>query len=427
MHPVGWRFESHRHALAARGIRTVYAAGKDEEVRVFVNCQRCGEKYLQRVIRPYAETKMESGIEYEGCPRCGAKSEAGSKQGYFRTKEEEGLLRRHYDEYVASLSADERAALEERVRVAELSRVERHRRAQKGRQKDVVPDGFMAAKGIRAIAANPMRPTDTDKPMKGWIAERKWDGSRVLAEVKDGKVLLLNRRGVVKNKVFPELEELKREVKGEAVLDGEVVVVRNSRDDFKALAEREHLKDAGKIAELRKKEPVRYVVFDILKKDGECLRERPLKERRKILYKTVDNNGFVRHATETTPGEARRLGAEGIVYKDPDSTYALGRSKAWRKYKFRKENDVVVTGYTPGTGKRKGLIGALEIGVPGKSLGRVGTGFDEAENRRLKRMLDRGAKPVIRVRYLKRGTRGAYREPVYLGLRNDIKAEETHV
>jgi bifunctional non-homologous end joining protein LigD len=369
MKPVGWRYESQRHSLAAKGIST--------------------------------------------------------GRGYFRTKEEERAMRERYEEYVASLSDEAKAELMEKLEGAEEEQFERRSRPHLGlprREKEE----FMALKSIRAVAADPMRPTDTDKPVKGWIAERKWDGSRVLAEVKGGKVLLMNRRGVVKNRVFPELEELKREVKGQAVLDGEVIVVRNSRDDFKALAEREHLKDAGKIAELRKKEPVRYVVFDILKKDGECLRGLPLRERKRILMQTVDNNGFVRHATETTPAEARRLGAEGIVYKNPESVYVLGRSKEWKKYKFRKENDVVVMGYTKGSGKRKGLIGALEIGVPGKSLGRVGTGFTADENKRLKRLVDRGVKPVIRVRYLKRGTRGAYREPVYLGLRNDIKAEDTH-
>ena len=290
---------------------------------------------------------------------------------------------------------------------------------------------YLAAKGIRSAASNPMRPVDTLHPVPGWIAERKWDGSRVLAEVKDGKVTLMNRRGVVKNSVFPELQELKKEVKGEALLDGEVIVVRNSHDEFKALAEREHLKDAAKIAELREKEPVRYVVFDILRKDGKDVTGLPLRERRKILYRTVDNDGYVRHATETTPAEARRLGAEGIVYKNPDSSYVQGRSKEWRKLKFRKENDVVVIGYERGKGKREGLVGALHIAVHTKGglkgVGKLGTGFDDEENMQLKRLIDRGTRPVVRVRYLKRGSQGAYREPVYVGLRTDIKAEDTHV
>lgn len=159
-----------------------------------------------------------------------------------------------------------------------------------------------------------------------------------------------------------------------------------------------------------------------------------MRERKRLLRKTVDGTGFVRHATTTTVGEAKRAGAEGIVYKDPESPYVLGRSKAWRKYKFRNEADVAILGYEPGKGKRKGVIGALRIGVydaRGKRyrpVGKVGTGFTEEMLRELTPKVKAAQRPLVaRVRYLKVGSQGALREPSFIALRQDIRPEATHL
>jgi bifunctional non-homologous end joining protein LigD len=272
-----------------------------------------------------------------------------------------------------------------------------------------------------------MRPVDVREAPKGdqWRIERKYDGTRMIAKVHDGKVHLTNRRGADKTKIFPELQELGKEVKGDAVLDGEVVVLRNGKDDFKALSERDRLQDPEKVRERMKTHPVHYIVFDVLKRNGEDVRKLPYAEREQIIDKMVDKKGYVRRVTKTTVAKARKEGAEGVVFKDKQSPYVEGKSNHWRKLKFKKIEDAVAVGYVPGEGKRKGLIGALKIAHHG-TQSKVGTGFTDRENKELKKMLDAGKKPVVRIEYLKRGSEGALREPSFVGLRTDITKREAN-
>lgn len=299
---------------------------------------------------------------------------------------------------------------------------------------------YLAAKGVKTRYSArkrfvPQRPVDTSVIPVGsqWTAERKWDGTRMMADVEGNNVLLVNRRQRVKSRQFPELQSLAKGVRGDAVLDGEVVVLKDGdRESFRDLSSREHTQDKGKIEVLARKKPATYIAFDILEVRGRSVKDRPLKERRSILRSVVSESPRlrivrVRRDIKKYARELRRKGAEGVVFKDENSKYHGGRSNAWRKLKFKKENDVVAVGYTEGTGKRKGLIGALKIAINGRPVGKVGTGFTDVENRALKRLLDKGKQPVIRVEHRGVGSRGRYREPVYVGLRTDIGKEETHV
>jgi bifunctional non-homologous end joining protein LigD len=99
-------------------------------------------------------------------------------------------------------------------------------------------------------------------------------------------------------------------------------------------------------------------------------------------------------------GEGRLLydhavanGLEGLIAKRVDSPYLVGkRSPAWRKVKIRRGQELVVGGWLPGEGNRTGTLGALLVGHHDDTglryAGRVGTGFNEAELRRLQRRLD---------------------------------------
>ena len=79
---------------------------------------------------------------------------------------------------------------------------------------------------------------------------------------------------------------------------------------------------------------------------------------------------------------AKSLGVEGMVAKLRRSRYEPGRrSSAWLKVKIRPEQELVVGGWTPGSGNARDL-GALAIGVyEGDKLrfaGKVGSGFTGA-------------------------------------------------
>jgi len=153
---------------------------------------------------------------------------------------------------------------------------------------------------------------------------------------------------------------------------------------------------------------------------------------------------------------AAERGLEGVVAKRLDSRYEPGkRTRTWIKVKVRRRQEMVVGGWLPGEGNRRGRIGALLVGYhdgPGGGpltfAGRVGTGFKDAELRRLGTLFDELATdecpfdpPPPRAEIL-RGPRwvrpdlvaelefgewtsdGRLRHPSYLGLRDDKDAQD---
>jgi hypothetical protein len=93
---------------------------------------------------------------------------------------------------------------------------------------------------VRSLAADgPMLPTLVDglPRREGWRYEPKWDGWRAIAVVDGGRVDLRSRRATDLAPYFPEL--LRPPVAladRRAVLDGEVVVLRDGRPDFDAIS-----------------------------------------------------------------------------------------------------------------------------------------------------------------------------------------------
>jgi len=63
-----------------------------------------------------------------------------------------------------------------------------------------------------------------------WIFEIKWDGIRAISHV-DDELKIINRNGKQLKYNFPELHELK-DLTREAVLDGEIIVMKEGKADF---------------------------------------------------------------------------------------------------------------------------------------------------------------------------------------------------
>ena len=128
-----------------------------------------------------------------------------------------------------------------------------------------------------------------------------------------------------------------------------------------------------------------YEVFDLLFLDGRSLLDEPLEERRRLLAEVLRVDPRVR-LSEDIAGDgiaffeaAKARGLEGVMAKDRRSTYLPGkRSMAWQKIKIRPEQELVVGGFTRGTGSAVDL-GALLVGVfedgALRYAGKVGAGF----------------------------------------------------
>jgi bifunctional non-homologous end joining protein LigD len=283
---------------------------------------------------------------------------------------------------------------------------------------------------------------------EGWAFEIKWDGMRLLAYVDPDAsppLRLQTTRGHDAAPGYPELAGLAGAVGRPAVLDGEVAVLDEAgRSDFGRLQ--------------RHEDAVTFVVFDLLWFDGNDLTGLAYLDRRRLLRDVLDDGDAWRvpahHLGDGAAlfAHAKAAGLEGLVAKRVDSPYLPGkRSPAWRKVKVRRGQELVVGGWLPGEGNRTGSLGALLVGHHDETglryAGRVGTGFPEAERRRLQPRLDERAldhspfvdelpasvrrqarfvRPelVVQVEFAEWTADGRLRHPAYLHEREDKDPDE---
>jgi ATP-dependent DNA ligase len=73
----------------------------------------------------------------------------------------------------------------------------------------------------------PMLATLTDAPFDdtGWVFEDKYDGFRMIAEIRRGKVALYSRNCKIISRSYIEVAKALEGVKGDAVIDGELVAI----------------------------------------------------------------------------------------------------------------------------------------------------------------------------------------------------------
>ncbi len=242
----------------------------------------------------------------------------------------------------------------------------------------------------------PMKATLATKPFRDedWLFEVKWDGYRVEAVVRDGKVSLFTRNGHDAEAYFPRLLTPPSWIEArEAIVDGEVVALdEHGRPDFSLLQERISAGRSGRPV------PLVFQAFDILYLDGRSLLDVPLEQRKRLLELVIRPTARVQVAPAIeTEGiaffeAAKAQSLEGIVAKHRRSRYEPGRRvSTWLKIKSRPEQELVVGGWTPGEGSAQDL-GAVVVGVyDGERLrfaGKVGSGFDGRTRKDLRARLE---------------------------------------
>lgn len=237
----------------------------------------------------------------------------------------------------------------------------------------------------------------------GWLHEIKYDGYRIEAVIERGSARLITRSGKDWTSTYPEVAAALAELPADsAVLDGEVVVVgADGRTSFQALQN---------VGSLPPGSVLRYMAFDLLQLDGEDVAREPLEARKAVLDTVLGAlSGEIVHYSDHVEGQgpefhaqACRLGLEGIISKRRSAPYQPGRGRDWLKVKCLEEQEFVVVGYTEPQGSRT-AFGALWLGAHDEngrlvSVGKVGTGFDEARLRSLHarlRRLETSASPLV--------------------------------
>jgi bifunctional non-homologous end joining protein LigD len=234
-----------------------------------------------------------------------------------------------------------------------------------------------------------------------WAYEIKWDGVRAIAYVEGGRVALQSRNDNELTKSFPELRTIGEFLGARpCVLDGEIVVMGDGGlPDFGRLQKRLHVTSPTTVRKLVADWPALFVIFDVVHLDGHDLFTSTYDDRRSTLeslqlsgaafttaasYRDVKGADILRGTKES--------GLEGVIAKRRDSRYQQGRrSDEWIKIKNIRTQEVVIGGWTEGSGNRKDDLGALLLGIPeGKTLrfvGKVGTGFSASDRRQLLELL----------------------------------------
>ena len=210
---------------------------------------------------------------------------------------------------------------------------------------------------------------------EGWAFEVKWDGYRTLAFVGDGTVRLQSSSGLDVTKKYPELHDFAGAVNARsAIVDTELVVLGDDgRPRFELV--QQHTRQAALYA------------FDVLSIDGTETIDLPYEQRRQLVTGLVEAGAnWLVPAHRIGDGAAlleatAAQGLEGVMAKRLGTTYQPGkRSPNWRKVKNRIRAEVVVGGFSAGSGNRTSTFGSLLVGTWDSDrlafAGGVGTGFN---------------------------------------------------
>ena len=230
--------------------------------------------------------------------------------------------------------------------------------------------------------------------------EFKFDGFRIQAHKKDGKITLFTRRLENVTKQFPDVVKFVEEfVKAkEFIIDSEAVGYDSKTKKyvaFQIISQR--IKRKYDIEEIAKKFPVELDVLDVVEYEVENCMNKPFRERRKILEKMVPKEvpfklKLAEAIVTSSEKEAEEFyqrslqaGNEGVMVKSLDAPYQPGRRVGGGvKIKPVMETlDVVIVGAEKGEGKRAGWLSSFIIACRDEDsdelveIGRVSTGFKE--------------------------------------------------
>jgi ATP-dependent DNA ligase len=205
----------------------------------------------------------------------------------------------------------------------------------------------------------------------GWLFEPKWDGFRAIV-FRDGDEVLIQSRDLKPlDRYFPELgDPIRASFPERCIVDGEVVISRDSELDFEALLLRIH-PAASRVRMLAEQSPASFVGWDLLAIGDEDLRSTPQGERRarlEVVFRAVEPPIHLTPATRDRGLAAdwfdrfEGAGLDGVVAKRLDAPYQPGK-RAMLKIKHQRTADCVVAGFRwhkngPGT-----HVGSLLLGL----------------------------------------------------------------
>jgi bifunctional non-homologous end joining protein LigD len=244
-----------------------------------------------------------------------------------------------------------------------------------------------------------------------WLHEIKFDGYRVQVHLSKGKKRVFTRNGLDWTKRFSVIAGA-LDIPGQAILDGEVVVIHEGRTNFSELQ-----------AELAagKQDRLVYYAFDLLWRDRD-LRKLPQVERKRMLSDLLGENDighpviYSEHLTgdgQEMFEHATKLNFEGIVSKNAQAPYRSDRNEGWLKIKNVQQGKFPVIGFV----KDPSGVAALYLGKrEGKDLvymGKVGTGWSRTVSSQIRKQLDTVVSPKSKLTKPIKKPKATWVEPTF--------------
>ncbi|UOU97520.1 ATP-dependent DNA ligase [Chryseobacterium daecheongense] len=198
-----------------------------------------------------------------------------------------------------------------------------------------------------------------------WLIEYKWDGIRGQIIRRNDEVFIWSRGEEMITEQFPEIVETVQSMKGNFVIDGEILAVKEGNVlNFNELQKRLNRKNITKkmMADI----PIEVFAYDLLELEGNDLREKPVSARRAMLEELLldqqpQNISISRSITfeqweqlDLIRENSREINSEGLMLKQKNSPYHSGRKKGdWWKWKVNPLTiDAVLIYAQKGSGRR---------------------------------------------------------------------------
>jgi len=244
-----------------------------------------------------------------------------------------------------------------------------------------------------------------------WLHEIKFDGYRVQVHLNKGTKRVFTHNGLDWTKRFSVIAGA-LDVPGQAILDGEVVVIHEGRTNFSELQ-----------AELAagKQDRLVYYAFDLLWRNRD-LRKLAQVERKRMLSDLLGENdiGLPVIYSEHLTGDgqemfehAAKMNFEGIVSKNALAPYRSDRNEGWLKIKTVQKGKFPVIGFV----KDPSGVAALYLGKrEGKDLvymGKVGTGWSRTVSSQIRKQLDTVVSPKSKLTKPIKKPKATWVEPTF--------------
>lgn len=249
------------------------------------------------------------------------------------------------------------------------------------------------------------------------IVQPKLDGLRAQIHLNDnGETDIFSRNMESLTEMFPDICAAVKELGvSSIILDSEAIGYDEKTEKYSPFQTTITRRRKYGVEDQTTAVPIRAMTFDVLYLNGKDLTREPLHERIKLLQDLLknDDNKVIKQLETLEIDNEERLAEyfaeqvqtkklEGIIIKDPNSTYDPGtRNFDWIKLKANSQSslvdtvDVVVLGYHRGEGARATFgIGTILMGVYNPetdkyySVSKVGSGLKDEDWPKVRAQLD---------------------------------------